>query len=72
MSLQLALQLGLDRAILLAQALDCFCRFGQILDQDERTILQASETMELLHYGLPDLTGLSASDHTSGVMQAAE
>jgi hypothetical protein len=42
------------------------------LDQDERTILQASETTELLHYGLPDLTGLMASDHTSGVMQAAE
>jgi hypothetical protein len=42
------------------------------LDQDERTILQASETLELLHYGLPDLTGLSASVHTSGVMQAAE
>jgi predicted component of type VI protein secretion system len=42
------------------------------LDQDESTLLQASETTELLHYGLPDLTGLSASDHTSGVMQAAE
>jgi hypothetical protein len=42
------------------------------LDQDESTILQASETIELLHYGLPDLTGLAASDHTSGVMQAAE
>ena len=42
------------------------------LDQDERTILQASQTTELLHYGLPDLTGMSASVHTSGVMQAAE
>jgi hypothetical protein len=42
------------------------------LDQDERTILAASETLELLHYGLPDLTGMTASVHTSGVMQAAE
>jgi hypothetical protein len=42
------------------------------LDQDERTMLQASETLELLHYGLPDLTGMTASDRTSGVMQAAE
>jgi hypothetical protein len=42
------------------------------LDQDERTMLQANETLELLHYGLPDLTGMTASDRTSGVMQAAE
>jgi hypothetical protein len=42
------------------------------LDQDGSTILQASEATELLHYGLPDLTGLTASDRTSGVMQAAE
>jgi hypothetical protein len=42
------------------------------LDQNERTMLQASETTELLHYGLPDLGGLTASDRTSGVMQAAE
>jgi hypothetical protein len=42
------------------------------LDQDERAILQASETIELLHYGLPDLTGVTAGETTSGVMQAAE
>jgi hypothetical protein len=42
------------------------------LDQDERAILQASQTTELLHYGLPDLAGMTASVHTSGVMQAAE
>jgi hypothetical protein len=43
------------------------------LDQDEHTVLQASETTELLHYGLPDLSALSAGIHTSGVaMQAAE
>jgi hypothetical protein len=42
------------------------------LDQNEGTVLQASEATEVLHYGLPDLTGLTASDHTSGVMQAAE
>jgi hypothetical protein len=43
------------------------------LDQDERTVLQASETTEFLHYGLPDLSDLVAGTHTSGVaMQAAE
>ena len=42
------------------------------LDQDEHTVLQASQSTELLHYGLPDLSGLTASVHTSGVMQAAE
>jgi hypothetical protein len=43
------------------------------LDQDERAILRASQTTEVLHYGLPDLSGLTASVHTSGVaMQAAE
>ena len=42
------------------------------LDQDESTNLQARETTELLHYGLPDLSGLTAGTHTSGVMQAAE
>jgi len=26
----------------------------------------------LLHYGLPDLSGIEASGHTSGAMQAAE
>jgi hypothetical protein len=35
-------------------------------------MLQASETLELLHYGLPDLTGMTAGERTSGVMQAAE
>ena len=43
------------------------------LDLDERTVLQASEITELLHYGLPDLSHLTAGIHTSGVaMQAAE
>jgi hypothetical protein len=43
------------------------------LDQDERAVLQASQTIEFLHYGLPDLSDLTASIHTSGVaMQAAE
>jgi len=42
------------------------------LDLGESTILQARETTELLHYGLPDLSGLTAGTHTSGVMQAAE
>jgi hypothetical protein len=42
------------------------------LDQDERAVLQASETIEVLHYGLPDLSDLSAGIHTSGAMQAAE
>ena len=33
----------------------------------------ASEAMELLHYGLPDLSDMGAAIHTSGVaMQAAE
>ena len=42
------------------------------LDQDERATLQASETTELLHYGLPDLSDMTASARTSGTMQAAE
>ena len=43
------------------------------LDTGETTTLAASETMELLHYGLPDLSGIDAAVHTSGVaMQAAE
>jgi len=42
------------------------------LDLDERATLQASETTELLHYGLPDLSAVTASVRTSGTMQAAE
>jgi hypothetical protein len=43
------------------------------LDDGERAILRASETTEFLHYGLPDLSGMEAAQHTSGVaMQAAE
>jgi len=42
------------------------------LDQDERATITASETTELLHYGLPDLSDMTASVHTSGAMQAAE
>src|SRR5712691_4355287 len=42
------------------------------LDQDERATLRASETTELLHYGLPDLSDMTASVDTSGAMQAAE
>ena len=44
-----------------------------ILETGETTTLRASETMELLHYGLPDLSDMAAAVHTSGVaMQAAE
>jgi hypothetical protein len=43
------------------------------LEQDEETTLHATEPMELLHYGLPDLTDVEASAYTSGTtMQAAE
>ena len=43
------------------------------LETGETTTLSASETMELLHYGLPDLSDMDAAVHTSGVaMQAAE
>ena len=43
------------------------------LDTGETTTLAATEAMELLHYGLPDLSGMEAAVHTSGVaMQAAE
>jgi hypothetical protein len=43
------------------------------LDHGERATLQASETTEFLHYGLPDLSRIEAAGHTSGVaMQAAE
>jgi len=43
------------------------------LDDGERTTLRAGEATEFLHYGLPDLSGMEAAGHTSGVaMQAAE
>jgi len=43
------------------------------LETGETTALSASETMELLHYGLPDLSDMTAAVHTSGIaMQAAE
>lgn len=43
------------------------------LDQGEATLLHASEAMELLHYGLPDLSTMSVAAPTSGMaMQAAE
>jgi len=43
------------------------------LETGETATLRASESMELLHYGLPDLSDMEAAVHTSGVaMQAAE
>jgi len=43
------------------------------LETGEATALAASETMVLLHYGLPDLSDMTAAVHTSGnAMQAAE
>jgi len=43
------------------------------LDHDEAATLRAAEAMELLHYGLPDLSDMGVSLHTSGAaMQAAE
>jgi hypothetical protein len=43
------------------------------LETGETTTLRAGETMEFLHYGLPDLSDIEAAVHTSGVaMQAAE
>jgi hypothetical protein len=43
------------------------------LDTGERTVLEAREATEFLHYGLPDLSDMAAVSHTSGVaMQAAE
>ncbi len=43
------------------------------LEDGERAALRASETTELLHYGLPDLSGIAAAGHASGIaMQAAE
>ena len=43
------------------------------LETGERTVLEARETTEFLHYGLPDLSDMTSVSHTSGVaMQAAE
>jgi hypothetical protein len=43
------------------------------LEHGERTRLRASEMTELLHYGLPDLSDMTAAGQTSDVtMQAAE
>jgi hypothetical protein len=45
------------------------------LDTDERARLQATETIELLHYGLPDLSDLAAGrtgTGPAGTMEAAE
>jgi hypothetical protein len=43
------------------------------LEDGESATLRASETTVFLHYGLPDLSGIAASEITSGTaMQAAE
>jgi hypothetical protein len=42
------------------------------VEADERAIIEASEETVLLHYGLPDLSGIEASGDTSGTLQAAE
>jgi len=42
------------------------------VEAGERAIIEASEETVLLHYGLPDLSGIEAIGHTSGTMQAAE
>jgi hypothetical protein len=43
------------------------------LETGETATLSASETMELLHYGLPDLEDMTGAVDTSGIaMQAAE
>jgi hypothetical protein len=40
---------------------------------EQATLRAAGEPLELLHYGLPDLSGIAAGEHTSGVaLQAAE
>jgi hypothetical protein len=46
---------------------------SMFLETGETATLTASGCMELLHYGLPDLSDIEAAVHTSGVaMQAAE
>jgi hypothetical protein len=48
------------------------CKFTTVfLESDERTVLKASEATELLHYGLPDLSGLEIGVSDAAV-QAAE
>jgi len=42
------------------------------LDTGERGMLAASETTELLHYGLPDLSDIAAVSHTGAAVEAAE
>jgi hypothetical protein len=42
------------------------------LDTGERATLRASETTEVLHYGLPDLADITAASHSDAAMQAAE
>jgi hypothetical protein len=42
------------------------------LDTGERGTLEARETTELLHYGLPDLSDLAAVSHTGAAVEAAE
>ena len=41
------------------------------LDSGERTVLEAHEETEFLHYGLPDLSNMMALGHTSGVAPQA-
>jgi hypothetical protein len=42
------------------------------VEAGERATIEAGEATVLLHYGLPDLSGIEAMGHTSGAMQAAE
>ncbi len=42
------------------------------VEAGERATLEASETTTLLHYRLPDFTGIETAIPTSGAMQAAE
>jgi hypothetical protein len=42
------------------------------VEANERATIEASEETLLLHYGLPDLSDLEATGHTSGTLQAAE
>ena len=42
------------------------------VERGERASIKASAATVLLHYGLPDLSGLAAAGHTTGTMQAAE
>ena len=42
------------------------------VEANELATIEASEETLLLHYGLPDLSDLEATGHTSGTLQAAE